>query len=175
MIKCRLGKISANKNILWSYCIFIWLHIDIFSFTVILCHSEFSFEIIKNNWLIAILNSVILFSLPKWFISNFFVVVALKESCAWWHIFRVCVEEKFYIFLDPIVRFLFICLIFFSFQIHAELLFFFFFKAICRRPSAPIASCRRSHPLTCWWTASGSYSYSGCPSITPWSSFLEDM
>lgn len=38
---------------------------EIFSFTLSSCHSEFSFEIIKNNFLIAILNSIILFSLPK--------------------------------------------------------------------------------------------------------------
>lgn len=48
---------------------------DIFLFIINLCCPEFNAEIIKHNFLIAILNSTILFPLSIWFISNSFSVV----------------------------------------------------------------------------------------------------
>jgi hypothetical protein len=54
---------KRNAKIEYSEALFDCIY-DIFLFIPNLCCSEFSAEIIKNNFLIAILNSVILFPLP---------------------------------------------------------------------------------------------------------------
>lgn len=113
---------------------------DIFSFTLSLCHSEFSFKITKHNFLIAILNSVILFSLPKWFIFSSVLVV--------WkgHVFddtslELC-GKKFYIFLSTITS----LFPFFTYLTN-------FFSNPCRAPSFILSDLQKamtSHRFLSW-------------------------